>query len=92
MTVYIICYDISDDKIRNEVFKTLGGYGERRQYSIFECHLTNSQFVRLWKKLEKMIAASDNIICYELSSSCASKAKSLGKGLPILLEKCYYIA
>ena len=35
---YLVCYDISDDKRLRKVFKTMRGYGDHLQYSVFECH------------------------------------------------------
>ena len=34
---YVICYDISEDKIRCKVSKYLEGVARRVQYSVFVC-------------------------------------------------------
>jgi CRISPR-associated protein Cas2 len=92
MTFYIISYDIPDDKRRTEVAKILEGFGDRRQYSVFECHLTDKQMERLWKKLDKAIEPTqDSILVYTICKACVKKARSLGLGVPILEEKGYYI-
>ena len=39
MSMYVISYDISENKIRNKVAKILEGYGKRIQYSVFECDI-----------------------------------------------------
>lgn len=36
---YLISYDIPDDRRRVRVAKTLKDYGDRVQYSVFECIL-----------------------------------------------------
>jgi len=37
--VWVICYDVVEDKRRNQVFKALQGFGQNVQYSVFECEL-----------------------------------------------------
>jgi CRISPR-associated protein Cas2 len=39
----VVSYDITDDKRRVRMAKTLLGYGQRVQYSVFEAHLTQRQ-------------------------------------------------
>ena len=39
MQRYIVSYDISDDRRRMSVYKTLLGFGERMQYSVFRCDM-----------------------------------------------------
>ncbi len=34
---YLVCYDISDDVRRSRVLKTMKGFGDHLQYSVFEC-------------------------------------------------------
>ena len=35
----VVSYDITNDRRRLKVMKTLEGFGERVQYSVFECRL-----------------------------------------------------
>lgn len=82
---FIVSYDISSDKIRNQVFKTLMNYGERIQYSVFCCRLNMQEKEDLKKKLNKLISkeqtaqimfiAAGNIEEYESQP----KAEWLGK-------------
>ena len=39
----VIAYDIVDDKHRTKISKLLEGYGERVNYSVFECMLRHCQ-------------------------------------------------
>ncbi|MEQ8788695.1 MAG: CRISPR-associated endonuclease Cas2 [Pirellulaceae bacterium] len=34
---YLVSYDIRDDKRLRQVFKTMRGFGDHLQYSVFEC-------------------------------------------------------
>jgi CRISPR-associated protein Cas2 len=39
----VVSYDIHDDKRRNRIHKVLKNFGERIQFSVFECDLTKDQ-------------------------------------------------
>ncbi len=54
-TSYIVTYDIADDKRLRKVFKTMRGFGDHLQYSVFECQLTPTDLVRLRAELAAMI-------------------------------------
>lgn len=41
-----MCYDIADDYRRSQVAKTMRGFGDRLQYSVFECQLNDLDLVR----------------------------------------------
>ena len=44
---YLVTYDISDDKRRTKVYKTLLGAGDHVQYSVFLCELNDSELAGL---------------------------------------------
>ncbi|MEW6418386.1 MAG: CRISPR-associated endonuclease Cas2 [Nitrospirota bacterium] len=48
----MVSYDIKDDLIRRKVQKILEGFGERVQYSVFECLLTDSQYKNMKNKVQ----------------------------------------
>lgn len=48
---YLVCYDIRDPKRLRQVHKTLKGYGEPWQYSVFFCVLKALDRVRLQSDL-----------------------------------------
>jgi CRISPR-associated protein Cas2 len=54
-TSYLVCYDICDDKRLRRIFKTMRGYGDHLQYSVFECQLTTTDLVRLRAELSGII-------------------------------------
>ncbi|MDY0170276.1 MAG: CRISPR-associated endonuclease Cas2 [Thermoguttaceae bacterium] len=39
-SVYLVCYDVADDKRLRRTYKTMCGYGDPVQYSIFRCELS----------------------------------------------------
>ena len=40
---YLISYDVSDDKRRTQVFKTLSSNGDHVQFSVFVCELNDRE-------------------------------------------------
>ena len=80
----VVSYDITDDRRRTRVAKTLAGFGTRVQYSVFDCLLNEKQLARLRVKLEEIIDQRvDSVRFYRLCSRCRSAVVVLGTG-PIL--------
>lgn len=61
---FLVCYDISDEKRLRKVFKTMRGYGDHLQYSIFECQLTPSDLVRLRAELSEIIQHNEDQVLF----------------------------
>ena len=52
---FLVCYDICDDKRLPRVFKTMRGFGDHLQYSVFECQFTPTDLVRCRHALGEII-------------------------------------
>ncbi|WDC85200.1 CRISPR-associated endonuclease Cas2 [Caloramator sp. mosi_1] len=77
--LYVISYDISKDRTRNKVSKVLEGFGQRVQYSLFECRLNNTQLQTIKMKLLKLIDnKEDSIIIYKLTPEAQRFIEYLG--------------
>lgn len=75
----VVAYDIPDDKRRLRVAKVLLGYGERVQYSVFECRISKVQYLRLKERLEGLIdPAEDRVSFYSLCEACRKKVERIG--------------
>ena len=61
---YIVTYDISDDKRLRQVFKTMRGFGDHLQYSVFECQLTPTDLVRLRAALAEIIHHTEDQVLF----------------------------
>ena len=71
---YVISYDIPDNPRRAQLAKVLKGFGTRVQYSVFEAHLTRSQFDEMKQTVARVIdAAEDSIRYYALCSTCTTR-------------------
>ena len=75
----VVAYDIPDDRRRLRVARILLGYGERVQYSVFECRITKVQYLRLKERLDEVIdPAEDRISFYLLCEACRKKVERIG--------------
>lgn len=65
--LYLIIYDIIDNKRRNRIFKLLKGYGQLVQKSCCETYLTEKEYATVEQKLCSYIdPEEDNIRVYQL--------------------------
>jgi CRISPR-associated protein Cas2 len=79
--LWVVCYDITNDRRRNRVAKVLLGYGERVQESVFECHLNNALLRRLQAELLPLIDShSDRLRYYPLCGKDVGLVTWRGKG------------
>lgn len=83
--LYVLSYDISVDKRRTKLAKLLEGFGQRVQYSVFECDLTDRQFAVLWRKLQRILKPEehDSLRIYRLCATCTSTIQVIGSGPPV---------
>jgi len=49
--VYLICYDIADGKRLRKTYRTMCGFGEALQYSVFRCELSSVERLQLQEAL-----------------------------------------
>lgn len=54
-TTYLVTYDICDDKRLAKVHKTMRGFGDHLQYSVFECQMTSTDLVKCRHALGQII-------------------------------------
>ena len=75
---YLITYDISDDRRRNEVFRTLRDHGDHAQYSVFFCELSKTELITLRSSLVITIHQSeDQVIILDLGTSTSPLERGL---------------
>ncbi|MDV3000136.1 MAG: CRISPR-associated endoribonuclease Cas2 3 [Chroococcopsis gigantea SAG 12.99] len=83
MLFYVIAYDIPCDKRRKKVSDLLEGYGQRVQYSVFECVLSKVLYEELKKRLrERINEEEDSIRMYPISGHTLAYIEAWG-GLPL---------
>lgn len=80
--VWMIAYDISDDKNRRRAHDHLQNHGERVQYSVFECHLGETEIVALRAYLTDLLDEGDSLRYYPLCQWCRGKIDWQGTAFP----------
>ncbi|MCB0044312.1 MAG: CRISPR-associated endonuclease Cas2 [Caldilineaceae bacterium] len=82
-TFYVIAYDISSDRRRTKVHKVLSGFGRWSQFSLFECYLTEKEYLRLRELLDRHLEmAQDSVRFYPLCSACHARVETVGSPKP----------
>ncbi len=67
---FLVCYDIRDDKRLARVAKTMRGFGDRIQYSVFECQFNDVDLVRCRFALSDVINHKhDQVLFVDLGPS-----------------------
>ncbi|MGH9845965.1 MAG: CRISPR-associated endonuclease Cas2 [Blastocatellia bacterium] len=75
--MFVVAYDISNDRRRTRLFKRLKRYGMAVQESVFECHLTADQFLKMRMDIEAVIDPEvDQVRYYNLCPKCAGRIQA----------------
>jgi len=81
----LVTYDVNTEtkegkKRLNKIAKVCVDYGQRVQYSVFECIVDPAQFVQLKKKIASIIDVdNDSIRFYFLGKNWKRRIEQLGK-------------
>lgn len=76
--LYLVAYDICDPKRLRKVFKTMRGFGEHLQLSVFQCDLTSMARVEMQAALEEIIHhEEDKVLIIDLGVTEARPVKSI---------------
>jgi CRISPR-associated protein Cas2 len=82
--LWLVCYDIPDDKRRTKLAKLLEQHCQRVQYSVFECPLETNIISHLlatrWLLVLKV--SEDNLRVYPLEASAKQKVRVYGSDKP----------
>jgi CRISPR-associated protein Cas2 len=80
MDSWLVAYDICDPKRLRKVATACEDYGVRRQYSVFLCRLSATEFVRLRSRLYDLIhLEEDQVLFIPLCNRCAEGTLALGR-------------
>jgi CRISPR-associated protein Cas2 len=80
MDSWIVAYDISDPKRLRKVATACEDYGVRKQYSVFLCRLSATDFVRLRSRLYDVIhLEEDQVLFIPLCAKCVNGIEAIGR-------------
>lgn len=75
----VVAYDIKDTRRRNRTCEILSSFGERVNYSVFECFLTPVEIKQVKKSIRETVKAREDIVLYyPLCRDCLAKKQRLG--------------
>ncbi|MCW1969257.1 MAG: CRISPR-associated endonuclease Cas2 [Anaerolineae bacterium] len=89
---YVITFDIPDNKRRTKLGNILLGFGERVQRSVFECVLSESQFMALRQQMDKWVKPEeDSVRYYNLGAQSVADVEVQGSGKPTSVPTVYVV-
>jgi CRISPR-associated protein Cas2 len=80
--LFMVTYDIADERRGRRVFRLMQGYGQWLQLSVFQCRLTAQRRAQLATRLEAVIHHKDDhvlILDLGLADKVHLRVESLGK-------------
>ena len=89
--VYVIIYDISDNKCRSRIAKYLEGKGQRIQESAFELRLKELELTEIISTLKRIIKDHGNIRIYPVCANCMQKSIGIGDVKEVVGAKGYAV-
>ena len=79
--LWMLCYDIADDRNRGKIAEVLLGVGERVQESVYECFLSQHSLHVLFNTLQPLLdPASDSLRAYPMCAWCEERVSAVGLG------------
>jgi len=92
--LYVVTYDIADDKRWRKVFKLMHGYGQWLQLSVFQCRLTARRRAEMARRLEEVINNNaDHVLILDLGQAdkVEPHVESLGKSFETVKREAIVI-
>ena len=84
--VYVVAYDVADPQRLARAYKTMLGYGDRVQYSVFQCSLSRIELTRLKESLAEFLNyAEDRVLVVDTGPSHGTgpgRIEAIGAALP----------
>ncbi len=89
--MYVLVYDVVNDRRRNRLHRALKDYGTPVQRSVFEFDLGPKEADAMMLRVEKLInEEEDTVRLYRLCAACLTETRILGEGT-LSLDPDYYI-
>jgi CRISPR-associated protein Cas2 len=73
---YLVCYDICEPRRWRKVYKTMKGYGDWLQLSVFQCRLSRENVLRLTDRLSEIVdREEDHVLIIDLGPAASVKLR-----------------
>ncbi len=90
--LYIVSYDVTDTRRRTKLAKTLEDFGDRVQYSVFECILDGNLLNKMVARIKRIVLEKDDSVrVYTLCANCERVIKIIGQGKVTKSEDVYIV-
>ena len=90
--IYVIAYDVEDDRARGRLAAKLSHYGTRLQYSVFECMLEPDELERLIADAAGLlVGGSDRLLVLPQCERCRAGRRTIGPADDILAQLFYVV-
>lgn len=82
--IYLVSYDVRDDRRWRRLYRTLRGYGQWLQLSVFQCRLSRRRLVTLEAAVREIVHhGEDHVLIIDLGpAGSASSPVVCSIGLP----------
>jgi len=85
----VVAYDVSDDKRRTQLHKALRRFGDRVQFSVFECVVTEQLFDEMRRAVAVVVLPEDNVRYYDICAACRKETITLGRAVTTTDKRVY---
>ncbi len=76
----VVAYDIASNRRRRRVARILESYGNRVNYSVFECFLRECELGEMQHRLQEQVKrGADCILFYRLCRACIGSREIMGR-------------
>ena len=90
--MYIVAYDVTDDKERRKVSRVLDGYGHSVQKSVYICHIGETLHRKMLKSLNELDVKTGVLLCWKMPDTAEpEKIGAYPEGLPLRREKAFVL-
>ncbi|HJU39827.1 MAG TPA: CRISPR-associated endonuclease Cas2 [Tahibacter sp.] len=79
--LYVVAYDVSDDRERDRVDRVLCGFGFRAQKSVFECRMSRTTRKQLEARLAQLDLTTGHVLIYR--SATERRVAAIGHEPPV---------
>jgi CRISPR-associated protein Cas2 len=78
--LYVICYDVVQDKARRRLARFLEKHALRVQDSVFEVRTTGEKLRQTWQQAVRLVGNGDSVRAYALDAAGRRESFSYGPG------------
>ena len=82
-----VTYDIGDDRRRRKIARLMEDYGQRVQWSVFDCDLDEANLAHLRRLLTLLLdPEEDSVRIYRMCARCRGSVEVVGAGSVLQTE------